>query len=251
MNHQNDQTDSDIVELRNTQGASSVVLVCEHASSYIPPKFNNLGVAEEALLSHVAWDPGAMAVAEAMSDRLDARLIAARTSRLVYDCNRPPEAPDAMPTRTEPSDVPGNASLTDEGKAERVATYYEPFHIAVAQVIAAATAPIIVTIHSFTHVYYGVTRDVEIGILHDTDARLADAMLSCAPTAFDVRRNEPYSPEDGVTHTLKRHAIPPGHLNVMIEIRSDLIANPSEQSAMAETMSDWLETAINHAKATS
>ena len=56
--------------------------------------------------------------------------------------------------------------------------------------------PILVTVHSFTPVYHGKKRSVEIGILHDKDARFADAMLETANdhTNAIVRRNKPYGP---------------------------------------------------------
>ncbi len=41
-----------------------------------------------------------------------------------------------------------------------------------------------------------------------------------------VQRNAPYGPEHGVTHTLKEHGIANGHMNVMLEIRNDLIDTP-------------------------
>jgi predicted N-formylglutamate amidohydrolase len=90
----------------------------------------------------------------------------------------------------------------------------------------------LVTIHSFTPVYNGVRRSCEIGILHDADSRLADAMLA-GTIPFKMERNVPYSASDGVTHTLRTHAIPRGWPNVMIEIRNDLIATPDQQRAMA------------------
>ena len=69
-------------------------------------------------------------------------------------------------------------------------------------------------------------------------------MLADAPTERDVRRNAPYGPEDGVTHTLRAHAIPAGHANVMLEIRNDLIATHAAQEAMAELLADWLLRAL-------
>jgi predicted N-formylglutamate amidohydrolase len=48
-----------------------------------------------------------------------------------------------------------------------------------------------------------------------------------------VRRNEPYGPADGVTHTLKEHGLANGLLNVMIEVRNDLIRDEAGQRVMA------------------
>lgn len=244
MNHLENTPDDAIVDVRHPRAPSSVVIICEHASPYIPAPFDHLGVAENARRSHVAWDPGALALAEAMAARLNASLIAAKISRLVYDCNRPPDAPDAMPARSEIEDVPGNVGLTDAQKSDRVKTYYEPFRLAVAQIIASVASPILITVHSFTPVYHGARRDVEIGILHDSDARLADAILAEADASHIVRRNEPYGPADGVTHTLKEHALPHGHLNVMLEIRNDLIENADALTKMADLLSAWIKRAL-------
>src|SRR6056297_413365 len=84
------------VEVVNSAGASSVVFVCEHASKHIPASLNNLGLGREARESHAAWDPGAMGIARRLAEGFDAALVVGTVSRLVYDCNRPPEAPDAM-----------------------------------------------------------------------------------------------------------------------------------------------------------
>ena len=41
-----------------------VLIVCEHASKYIPPAFHQLGLTTAEAESHIAWDPGALAVAK-------------------------------------------------------------------------------------------------------------------------------------------------------------------------------------------
>lgn len=234
------------VLVANAAGSSSVVLVCEHASHYIPQSFNGLGLSQDARQSHAAWDPGAMAIASQLSKRLDAVLVAGEVSRLVYDCNRPPNAPDAMPPRSELIDVPGNRDLTQSERRARVEAFYRPFQSALHRVIGQIVNPIIVTVHSFTPVYLGQTRSVEIGILHDLDSRFADTMLQTAPahTTSNVQRNEPYGPEHGVTHTLKEHAIKDGHLNVMIEIRNDLIETGQQQNAMSVLLAGWIVDAF-------
>lgn len=246
MNHHEHAHKNDIVTVLNPEGRSPIVMVCEHASCFIPPELNDLGVSADALQSHAVWDPGALAVARGVAQRLDAVLVASNVSRLVYDCNRPPSAPDALPHQSETIAVPGNMNLTPAERRARAETYYEPFRASLAQAIAAKTDPIVVTMHSFTPIYYGQNRSVEIGILHDQDARLADAMIEMAPAHSDakVERNQPYGPEDGVTHTLKEHAISAGHLNVMLEIRNDLIQSADSQDAMAARLADWLTAAL-------
>ncbi|MDJ0639982.1 MAG: N-formylglutamate amidohydrolase [Paracoccaceae bacterium] len=246
MNHSVPTLDYTLVEVRNADVASPLVVICEHASPFIPPEFDHLGLAASDRESHVVWDPGANALATRLASRLDATLINSKISRLVYDCNRPPDAHDAIPARSETVDVPGNADLTAEERADRVERFYRPFRETVASVLNRKTDPILVTVHSFTPIYYGERREVEVGVLHDNDARLADVLLSdfAGLASMIVRRNEPYGPADGVTHTLKEHALPGGHLNVMLEVRNDLLADEVAQSAMAVMLSDWLAQAL-------
>ncbi|MEP5728171.1 MAG: N-formylglutamate amidohydrolase [Sulfitobacter sp.] len=245
MDHAENDANRDVFEVINPSGSSPIVLVCEHASAYIPLALNALGLSGEVLTSHAAWDPGALGVAKELSERLDATLVASRISRLVYDCNRPPGHPNAMPPRSEIYDIPGNVDLSQAQRQARHDAYYVPFRDAVATAIGAVTNPVLVTMHSFTPVYHGQQRDVEIGILHEADTRVADAMLACAQTHTDhiVRRNEPYGPHDGVTHTVAEHATPQGHPNVMLEVRNDLIQTAKSQDAMARQLAGWLTQA--------
>ncbi|OCW58135.1 N-formylglutamate amidohydrolase [Hoeflea olei] len=237
--------------VRRPSGTSDVVLVCEHASKTMPVALKTLGLDTAALESHIAWDIGAARVAERLSDQLDATLVMQRFSRLAYDCNRPPEAPDAFPARSEVFEVPGNRGLNAEERARRTEALYIPFHAAIDQLLDARLAAgrnlVLVTVHSFTPVYYGKPRDGHLGILHDADSRLADAMLAVsAETGLaGVSRNYPYGPEDGVTHTLIRHGLTRQIANVMLEIRNDLIAEEAGQALWADRIETLLRGALD------
>lgn len=250
MRQRDIETSDKVFQTTNSAGSSSVVLVCEHASSYIPAFLDGLGLSEEARVSHVAWDPGALGVAEYLSERLDAVLFASRVSRLVYDCNRPPDAQDAMPARSEVFDIPGNLDLSASARNARANEFYWPFHDGLQDIVARHPRPVLITIHSFTPIYHGKMRSVEIGVLHDGDTRLANAMLQVADahTRANVQRNEPYGPEHGVTHTLKEHALKHGHLNVMLELRNDLIKTKEQQSSMADMIANWVADSFSQLK---
>lgn len=235
-------------EIINADGLGPAVIVCEHASNHIPADYDGLGLDPSARDSHAAWDPGAEEVSRRLSDALDAPLIAGRVSRLVYDCNRPPEAPSAMPERSERIAVPGNVGLDEAARAARVARVYAPFTRATSDLIAwrgrAGTPFALITVHSFTPVWMGQPRTVEIGILHDSDARLADAMLAQEVPGRRVERNAPYGPADGVTHSLCLHGIANDLPNVMLEIRNDLIVTPAQQDRVAAELLGLLRPAL-------
>jgi predicted N-formylglutamate amidohydrolase len=228
------------------QGAG-IVLICEHASAAIPDDLAGLGLAPQDRLSHAVWDIGALDIAEAMRDALDAPLIAGATSRLVYDCNRPPEADSAIPAQSERIAVPGNRDLTAAQRAARAARVYTPFSAAVAAVIAAQdTAPAIVTLHSFTPVWHGQPRATELGLLHDDDPALAETMLRLAPAHVPLRAelNAPYAASDGVTHTLRRYATAAGLPSVMIEVRNDLVATAADARRIGTALAALIRAAL-------
>lgn len=241
-------TNDDVLEVINAEGAGDIVFVCEHASNAIPAEFDQLGLSNELIDSHIAWDPGAMSVARRLNELFDGVLVAPRISRLVYDCNRPPEAVDAIPFNSEVHMIPGNVDLSAAEKKCRVEMVYEPFQKALKETIDIALqkkpASFLVTIHSFVPTYKGQKRDVEIGVLHDEDTRLADCILAetIMHSDFAIERNEPYGPEDGVTHTLCQHGLSKGMPNVMIEIRNDLISDVKGVDRMANYLANVLKS---------
>ena len=238
------------VQLINAKGKGEVVFVCEHASCFVPDEFAGLGLDADALKSHVAWDPGAWAVAQELSAVFDAPLVAPGVSRLVYDCNRPAQAQSAVPQKSEIYDIPGNIGLNDADRLARAERFYLPYRNALTAILDDAVnvgrRPAFITIHSFTPVYHGARRTLDLGILHDTDARLADEILNVISAEGELvaKSNEPYGPEDGVTYTLAEHAIPRGLPNVMIEIRNDLLSGADAQHAMALRLTDYIKSAL-------
>ncbi|MBW3096597.1 N-formylglutamate amidohydrolase [Pseudohoeflea coraliihabitans] len=237
------------VRVVRPHGRSDIVLVCEHAGMLLPASVGTLGLPDAVLASHIGWDIGALGLSEKLSARLDAALVMQPYSRLVYDCNRPPEAPSAIPHKSEIYDIPGNEGLSAQERQERATAIYAPFHAAVERLLderqTAGRASLIVTVHSFTPIYFGARRDGELGILHDADSRLADRLMAAANGLglSGVRRNYPYSASDGVTHTLQRHGLARGLENAMLEVRNDLIAAPEGQAVWAKRIQALLEQA--------
>lgn len=237
------------VDLRNGEAAGPFLFVCEHASNSIPAEFGDLGLDPAAREAHIAWDPGAIGLARALSDRLESPLVAGTTSRLVYDCNRPPDSPSACAGRSEIFEIPGNLDLDAEGRITRTEKIYLPFQAALtrqlARTLARGRRPVLVTVHSFTPVWFGQTREVEFGIIHDTDASFAQALFDAArDLPLRAALNQPYSAADGVAHTLKLHATPHGLAHAMLEIRNDLLAGAAGQQAVAAHLADALTRAL-------
>ncbi len=239
-----------VVATENGSAPGPFLLVCEHASNGFPPAFGTLGLNAEARRTHIAWDPGALGVAKRLAANLDSPLIHACVSRLIYDLNRPPTSSGAMAAHSETFAIPGNQALGAAERRRRTEMIYLPFHdtlhAEITRRMAVGNAPVIVTIHSFTPVWFGKPRAVELGIIHDAQPALAKAVLTEAKarTGLDCRLNEPYSAADEVTHTLRLHATPYGLANVMLEIRNDLIADRVAEVAMADGLTPVLAAAL-------
>ncbi len=237
----------DLVTVERARGGGPLVLVCDHASNDIPDGFSALGVAPDVMTTHVAWDPGALAVAQALSAATDSPLVYPRASRLLLDCNRTPDAPGSIVVLSEDTAVPGNRDLPHAERLARVRRIYTPYHAAIDAVIdarlAARLATAVVAIHSFTPVYHGKARPWDIGVLYDHDRRLADRLLGALRADGDivVGDNEPYAPRDGVYHTLTRHADARGLASVMIEIRNDRLADAAGQGGWAARLGRHLQ----------
>ena len=241
-----------VVEGYARQG--DVIFLCDHASNAFPAPWGDLGLSPDQRQAHIAWDPGALGLMRGLAARLDAACVSATVSRLIYDCNRAPDMAGAMPARSEVHDIPGNATVSAEERLARTRAVYLPFQTAVHELIASRIAmgrrPAVITIHSFTPVYFGAPRAVEFGVIHDADDRLARAILAEAETRTDLVSglNAPYSAADDVTHTLRLQATPYGLPNAMLELRNDLIATPAAEDAMADRLAPVLAAALARIK---
>ena len=229
-------------------GRAPALLVCEHASSFIPASLSDLGLTAADRLSHAVWDIGAIDMAMHIADLLDAPLVHSRVSRLVYDCNRPPSAASAFPEKSETIEVPGNRNLSDADRATRTREIYDPFRQLVASTLDGFTArPALITIHTFTPTWFGAPRATELGVLHDADDQLAESVLAAAvsQTTLLAEMNQPYAAVDGVTHTLREHAIPRGIENVMIEVRNDLVSDQAGADRIGAMLASVFAEALN------
>ncbi len=242
--------DTPAVQVINESAVGPFVFVCEHASNRIPTAFDHIGISTCAQQSHSGWDIGALALSTALSNKLASPLVASTVSRLIYDCNRAPDSATAIVPRSETEDIPGNQELSPTLRSFRVDTVYYPFSQALNDLLEKRQMQNIdtclVTVHSFTPIFQGQVRTVELGVLHDNDSRFADLLLSIATkhTTLVVERNQPYGPSDDVTHTLQKHALPRNMANVMLEIKNDLLLEPASIEAIGDSLSLMLTEAI-------
>lgn len=238
----------EIANIINPDGPSRFFLICEHASHFIPAKYQNLGLSQNEIERHIGWDIGAQAMAIEMSKQLNAPLVLQTQSRLLYDCNRPPSAKSAIPQVSESTVIIGNCDLNGQQRKARADDIYYPFHNSISKLLdkrAAEIDSVIVTLHSFNPTYKGQTRSLDIGFINDQDASWSRQLTLCANAQHDqlnVAQNEPYSAADDVTHTLALHGTERQLPNVMIEVKNSLIDHEAGQIEFATLLAQLLKT---------
>ena len=228
---------------------SPFVVACDHAGRRIPRRLGALGLPEEVLARHIAWDIGARGVARRLAAALGAVFIGQRYSRLVIDCNRPLEAADSIAASSEQVVIPGNQHVGRDEAEARARAIFHPYHDQIRSELdrrrAAGRPSIFVAVHSFTPVFLGVARPWHVGVLYNRDARLAEPLLGLLRREGDlvVGCNEPYAVSDAtdfsVVHHGERRELP----HVELEIRQDLITDDAGQIAWAERLARLLVAA--------
>jgi predicted N-formylglutamate amidohydrolase len=227
---------------QNARGSSPFLLTADHYGRLIPRALGDLGLPSGELTRHIAWDIGIAGVAEALSNRLDAHLIAQRYSRLVIDCNRPHDAASSIPVMSEATAIPGNENLARDATEARRRQIFDPYHRRIAEVIDArlrqGMPTVLVALHSFTPVYAGIARPWHIGTLYHRDTRLPPLLLKMlrAETDLVVGDNQPYAVSDETDYGIPVHGEARGLMNTGIEIRQDLIADPAGQKQWADRL---------------
>jgi predicted N-formylglutamate amidohydrolase len=230
----------------NPGSRSPFFFTCDHYGRLIPRALGDLGVSASELERHIAWDIGIAAVATQLAREMDVHLIAQRYSRLVIDCNRPFDSPGSIPLISEATEIPGNGGLDHTQVAARQQAVFAPYHARITQALDARKAQglptILVSLHSFTPVYAGIARPWHIGTLYNRDGRLPHLLRDMLRKEGDlvVGDNEPYAVSDATDYTIPVHAERRGLMNTGIEIRQDLIGDPSGQHQWAERLARLL-----------
>jgi len=239
-----------VTSTQRPKGRSAFVLACDHAGNRIPRRLGTLGLAPHHLERHIAYDIGALGVAERLAALLDAPLVAQHYSRLVIDSNRQPQAHDSVPAVSEDTEIPGNAHVPPFARRARIDEIFTPYHDGLRRLLdareAAGRPGVLVTVHSFTPVFRGVSRPWHIGVLYNRDPRLATILLDMLRGEDDliVGDNEPYYVSDATDYTIPTHGEARGIPHVEIEIRQDQITKAAGQTLWAGRLAGWLRRAL-------
>ncbi len=179
----------------------ATVLSCEHGGNHVPEEYFPLFIeAREILISHLGWDPGALALLQEMAKVGVDYTQYSETTRLLIDLNR------SLFKRTLFSEYTRTLGISEKQKI--IKQYYEPFREdfrdAISDLLNACSFVFHVSVHSFTPVIHGEFRNADIGLLYNPEfgkeKELAirwRKMINAAMPQLRVRMNYPYTGKNG------------------------------------------------------
>lgn len=239
--------DPRVFQVRRPVEPSPWFLTVDHAGRRLPRTLGSLGLSDQALASHIAWDLGVAGLAEQLAERLDAFLITQTYSRLVIDCNRPPGTPESIVTWSERTPIPGNEHLSRTAARARVREIFHPLppphRPRDRRTATGGTANVVGGATQFHAALHG--RGSALARWRAVSPRRTAQPLAVGSAAgrrgrWMVGDNEPYSVSDDTDYTVpvhgERRAIP----HVELEIRQDLIATVAGQAAGAARLARLL-----------
>lgn len=202
-----------------------MLISCEHAGNDVPGKYTTLfSGANDVLASHRGWDPGALEVAQFLANQLQVQLFLMPVTRLLIEMNR---SLDNLQLFSEFTN-----RLTDVEKTNLIDQYYFPYRNSIEEAITKTNHVVIhLSIHSFTPVLNDEVRNVDVGLLFDSDRKSELEFCSILRSKLEkelpekrIQFNQPYKgTDDGLTTSLRKKFPDHKYLGIEIEINQKFV----------------------------
>jgi len=228
-----------------------ILITCEHAVNFIPAKYRQvLSIPENILESHRGFDSGAFGLGKSLSGFLDCPFIAGECSRLLVDLNR------SVSNKNLFSEYSRN--LTSDQKNNVLEDFYFPYRQKiekfVSEKINKKNIVIHFSVHSFTPVLKGKTRNAEIGLLYDP-ARSQEVnvageignLLKKLSKYLIIRKNYPYRGiSDGVVTYLRKKFNHKMYIGLELEFNQKIFSDNATYNLIKNHLPDIICKVTSH-----
>jgi len=211
-----------------------ILITCERAGNTIPPDHLNLFQNHNSILeTHWGYDPGALSLAQSISEQFKIQMFYTKYSRLLIDCNRSLHNPRVFSQYTK--------VLPSNQRENIIKNYYHPFRIPIAQGIADSMknnqSILHLSVHTFTPKLHEKMRNADIGILYDPQRVFEKLLckkwknvLNTLNPQLRVRLNYPYRGNaDGHTTALRKQFSEEHYMGIELEVNHFYYFQSAEQ----------------------
>jgi len=239
-----------IVDFRDPQNPNNaIVITAEHASNALPDEYSwtendRTYFANE----HWGYDPGSLDVAIYLAKELKCVLVHSLYSRLLIDVNRSLAADTLFRTQGDAQVVDLNRDLTYEEEQKRIAKYHHSYYNALREVSLKIDPLYIFSIHSFTGLYEGQPRSLEIGVMVSYSDDLGNKVNEgLKKRNHNAAVNEPYDGKQGMNalDTMLFAKYPVRRQAVQFEFRNDLLLDAKKAEKIKANALEAIKEACN------
>lgn len=224
---------ADPAPVRILPGRGPVVITCEHASDRLPPPWTWPPADRHLRGTHWALDLGVADLVAELHAATGWPAVLADFCRLLADPNRAEEHPDLVRTHADGAPIALNQHVDAAERVRRLDRFHRPYHAAVERLVVDNPGAALLSIHSFTDVYEGSRRTLELGVLFDRDEAIATAMAEdLRALGHRVGLNAPWSGRDGLIYGANHHALGYDRVCIELEFRQDLLGDPEWRAAV-------------------
>jgi predicted N-formylglutamate amidohydrolase len=233
---------TDAIEVRAGHADAHVLVTCEHASQRMPVGWRWPDRDRRLIDTHWAYDLGAAEMTRDLATGLGAVAVLSRYTRLLIDPNRPEGSPTLFRQHADGVPVELNTTeLDDVERHRRIERLWRPYHEAIDRELGMSRASVLFAIHTFTPLYEGMRRTLEIGVLFDREEALATELAEqIGARGYKVALNEPYSGKEGLMYAGETHAQAHGRKAVELEVRQDLAIDPHFRADFVKLLHELL-----------
>lgn len=223
----------------------ALVISCEHAVNTVPAAYRHLFNNDKSILeTHRGIDIGTLEIANHLRQRFVCSYSQATVTRLLIDCNRSLGHSNCFSKFTK--------HLSSAEKQEIIDLYYLPHRNTIEKQIKThienGNQVLHLSIHSFTPILNGVTRNAGIGLLYDHArhaeqevARIWKSLLIQQTPTYRVRMNYPYHGNtDSLTTSLRKLYSEHDYLGFEVESNQALLENNESINEVANVLSSSL-----------
>lgn len=214
------------------------VFCCEHAGKALVGGVTPTASDRLLLDDHWGSDIGAGTVTESLARQTESVGILGLVSRLWVDLNRVETSETLIVESCGGIPVSFNRNLDQQQRQERITRHHTPYHHVLGELILnrRTLGPTrLVSIHSFTPVWEGVPREMEIGVLFADDTPAMHAVADALRMeGFVTALNAPYSGQSGnLIYSAMLHGGRAQIPYLELEIRQDLIRTTKSAEEVA------------------